>query len=73
MQMAVTSINIDDDLIAMAQRLSGLGTKREVVDVALREFVQRMKQRQLADRIAGGRLTPTPELLDPSVREAARK
>ncbi|GAB4585269.1 type II toxin-antitoxin system VapB family antitoxin [Nocardia sp. IFM 10818] len=71
--MSVTSVNVDDELIKTAQQLSGLGTKREVIDLALRELVQRIKQRLLAERIAAGQLTPTPELLQPEFRAAARR
>lgn len=34
-----TNIVIDDELIDEARRLSGLSTKREVVEAALRHFV----------------------------------
>jgi Arc/MetJ family transcription regulator len=36
-----TNIEIDDELIHEARRLSGVKTKREVVDLALRELVAR--------------------------------
>lgn len=39
-----TNIVIDDELMEQALRLSKLGTKREVVDAALREFVKRRDQ-----------------------------
>lgn len=39
-----TNIVIDDELMTKALRLSGLPTKREVVDTALREFVKRRDQ-----------------------------
>ena len=44
-----TNIVIDDHLIAEAQRLSGITTKREVVDEALREFVSRRNQAWILD------------------------
>jgi len=37
--MAVTSIDLDDTLIARAMDLYGLRTKREAVDYALRQLV----------------------------------
>ena len=40
-----TNLNIDDELLAEALRLSGMKTKRETVDAALREYVSRRKQR----------------------------
>jgi Arc/MetJ family transcription regulator len=39
-----TNIVIDDDLIAEARRLSGAKTKREAVDLALRELIARHKR-----------------------------
>ena len=42
-----TNIDLNDDLIAQAQRFSGLRTKREVVDAALREYVARHQQQIL--------------------------
>ncbi len=71
--MTVTSIDIDDELLHDARRLSGLKSKRDIIDTALREYVRRGKQIELADRIAGGLLTPTPDLLDPQVRAQARR
>jgi Arc/MetJ family transcription regulator len=40
-----TNLNIDDELLAEAVRLSGKKTKRETVDAALQEYVSRRKQR----------------------------
>ena len=40
-----TNLNIDDDLLTEAFRLSGKKTKRETVDAALQEYVARRKQR----------------------------
>ena len=42
-----TNIVLDTDLIEEAQRMSGIETKREVVDLALREFVQRRRKGRL--------------------------
>lgn len=49
-----TNIEIDDELIKEAQRLSGLKTKRAVVEVALRMFVRVQRQKdvlQLAGKV----------------------
>ena len=48
-----------DDLIGQAQRFSGLRTKREVVDAALREFVTRHRQRQLLSLATEGLIDPS--------------
>lgn len=39
-----TNIEIDDDLMDEAQRLTGIPTKREAVDFALRELVARHRR-----------------------------
>jgi Arc/MetJ family transcription regulator len=44
-----TNIEIDDELMAEALKLSGLGTKRAVVDAALRALVDRITRRQLKE------------------------
>lgn len=42
-----TNLAIDDRLIAEAQRLGHHRTKKETVNAALDEYVQRRKQRQI--------------------------
>lgn len=44
-----TNIEIDDDVIAEAQRLIGARTKRETVDTALRELVARHRRLGILD------------------------
>ena len=39
--MARTNIEIDDELVEKAMRLTGATTKREVVDIALRRVVEK--------------------------------
>ena len=39
-----TNIVLDDELVAEAQRITGAHTKREVVELALRELVAREKR-----------------------------
>jgi len=39
--MARTNIELDDELVERAMRLTGAATKREVVDIALRRLVQK--------------------------------
>ena len=39
-----TNIEIDDELMGEAQRLTGVRTKREAVDLALRELVARHRR-----------------------------
>jgi Arc/MetJ family transcription regulator len=44
-----TNIDIDDELIREAQELTGLRTKREAVDHALRELVARHRRLGVLD------------------------
>jgi Arc/MetJ family transcription regulator len=44
-----SNLAIDDKLLQQAQRLGRHRTKREAVNVALREYVTRMKQRDVLD------------------------
>lgn len=44
-----TNIEIDDDLMAEVQRLTGVRTKREAVDFALREIVARHRRIGILD------------------------
>lgn len=44
-----TNIVIDDNLMEQAMRLSGLTTKKEVVERALLEFVQRRSRKDLSE------------------------
>jgi len=44
-----TNIELDDALVAEAQQLSQIQTKRELIDVALREFVANRKRLDLRD------------------------
>ncbi|QDP96429.1 type II toxin-antitoxin system VapB family antitoxin [Microlunatus elymi] len=39
--MASTQIDIDDDALDAAMRLAGVRTKKEMVNLALREYAQR--------------------------------
>ncbi len=39
-----TNVEIDDDVMREALRLTGIETKREAVDLALRELVARHRQ-----------------------------
>jgi Arc/MetJ family transcription regulator len=39
--MAATQIDLDDDALAAAMRISGVRTKKEMVNLALREYAER--------------------------------
>lgn len=55
-----TNIDIDDDLMRSALDLTGLRTKREVVELGLRTLVRLRQQEQVKD--LRGRLTWTGDL-----------
>ena len=44
-----TNLQIDDRLLAEAQKLGGFRTKKETVNEALGEFVRRRGQRQISN------------------------
>jgi hypothetical protein len=44
-----TNLAIDGDLLVEAQQLSGLKTKKDTVNKALKEFVDRRKQLEIID------------------------
>ncbi len=44
-----TNIVIDDELIDKAKRLSGLSTKRAVVERALTDFVENLQRKDLLE------------------------
>ena len=47
--MIRTNIELDEDLVQEAMRLTHKRTKKEIVNYALRELVRRLKRRQLLD------------------------
>ncbi|MEU6146947.1 type II toxin-antitoxin system VapB family antitoxin [Streptomyces sp. NPDC047081] len=47
--MTVTTIDLDDEILAKAMRVSGGGTKKDVVNAALREYAERHER---AERVA---------------------
>ncbi|MFG2693589.1 type II toxin-antitoxin system VapB family antitoxin [Kitasatospora sp. NPDC051984] len=65
--MARTVIDIDDDLLAEAQRLFGTTTKVATVNAALLEAVKLARRIELADAIASGEF----DLLETSGKSAA--
>ena len=54
----LTNIDIDEELVAEAMRVSGARTKREVVDRALREMVARARRPRFRDFYGIGGIDP---------------
>ena len=50
--MTVTQIDLDDDALAQAMRLSGAKTKKETVNLALREYAARHRRIAALDHYA---------------------
>jgi len=53
-----TNLAIDDALLRSALEISGLKTKKETVNLALKEFIDRRKQVEIIDLF--GKLDPDP-------------
>lgn len=45
--MSRTNINLDDNLVRKGLKMTGLRTKRELVDLALRELVRKEDQKNI--------------------------
>lgn len=54
----ITNIDIDEELVADAMKVSGARTKREVVDRALREMVARARRPRFKDFYGIGGIDP---------------
>lgn len=53
-----TNIVLDDKLVAEAMKLTHAKTKREVVDLALREVVALRKRKNILDLVGQGLIAP---------------
>lgn len=65
-----TNIELDDELVEEAQRLTGIGTKKDVVHEALRFLVQSRKRKSLRD--LRGKIEFAPGYDYKALREARR-
>lgn len=48
-EIMATNLAIDDQLLVLAQKIGGIKTKKDTVNQALKEFVQRRKQEDIID------------------------
>ena len=53
-----TNIVLDDQLVADAMRLSGVKTKREVVELALRRLVNSVRRKDILDLVGQNTIAP---------------
>jgi Arc/MetJ family transcription regulator len=49
--MSVTQVDVDDEALNEAMRLLGTKTKKETINAALREVVQRLRREEAAQRL----------------------
>jgi Arc/MetJ family transcription regulator len=42
-----TNLALDDDLLALAQKVGGMKTKKDTVNAALKEFIERRRQEEI--------------------------
>jgi len=54
-----TNLAIDPELLSKALNISGLKTKKETVNLALKEFINRRKQSEILDLF--GKMDPDPD------------
>ncbi len=59
-----TNIVIDDDLMAEAMEATGAKTKREAVETALRELVQRRAQHEIVKLRGSGLIDPDYDIAE---------
>ncbi len=49
--MSVTQIDIDDEALSEAMRLMGTTTKKDTVNTALREYTERVRRLEAAEKL----------------------
>jgi len=54
-----TNLSIDDKLLNLAQRIGNLKTKKDTVNQALKEFIEKRKQKEIIDLF--GKFDPDPD------------
>ena len=68
-----TNIVLDDKLVADAMKLSGVKTKREVVELALRRLVTSAKQKDILDLVGLDMIAPDYDVRTVGSRTGARR
>jgi len=61
--MVRMTVTVDEKLLLEAQKLTGAKTKREAIEIALRELVRQKRRRAIASRAGAVELTLTQEEL----------
>ena len=68
-----TNIVIDEQLVAAAMKLSGVKTKRDVVELALRRLVTSAKQKDILDLVGKDMIAPDYDVRAVRARMGARR
>ena len=68
-----TNIVIDEQLVAAAMKLSGVKTKRDVVELALRRLVTSAKQKDILDLVGKDMIAPDDDVRAVRARMGARR
>jgi len=61
--MGRLSVSLDSELLEEVRRLAGVRTKREALEIALRDFVRQQRLRELEDLVGSGLVEMTLEEL----------
>lgn len=69
--MAMTSVDLPEELVAQAMHALGAKTKREAITSALEDVVRRSRQRDALEDLQ--QMSFAADLLDPEVRAQARR
>lgn len=59
-----TTIVIDDRILEQARRLTGVSTKKDLVNLSLRELVRQKRRQRLGSKLGKMDLSLTPVELD---------
>ena len=71
LHMTKTLIDVDEELLTQAAAVLGVTTKKDTVNVALREVVDRAQRAKGLEWLSN--TAALADLLDPEVRRAARR
>lgn len=61
--MSRLTVSVDPGLLEEARKVAGVRTKREAIDMALRELISRRRIEELIDAAGSGLVDMTPEEL----------
>ena len=71
--MSVTQIDLDDEALAQAMRLSGAKSKKDTVNLALREYAARHGRIAALDRYASQKSRPNAQVVGRATARIVRR